>query len=57
MKISLITGIMFRSSSINIKRIDHHYENKNLILKYRDLTDRTNLLQICYQIKNTYNNE
>ena len=48
---------MFRSSSINIKRIDHLYENKNLILKYIDITDRTNLLQICYQIKNTYNNE
>lgn len=57
MKISLITSIIFRPNSINIKRIDHLYENKNLILKYRDLTDRTNLLQIYYQIKNTYNNK
>ena len=52
-----VWGIIRRSSSINTKRIDHLYENKNLILRHGDLTDGTNLLQLCYEIKNTYNNE
>ena len=52
-----VWGIIRRSSSINTKRIDHLYENKNLILRHGDLTDGANLLQIFYEIKKTYNNE
>ena len=44
-------GIIRRSSSINTKRIDHLYHNKNLILRYGDLTDGSNLLKILYEIK------
>ena len=46
-----IYGIIRRSSSINTKRINHLYENKNLILKYGDLTDPANLLMILADIK------
>ena len=49
-----VHGIKRRSSSINTKRIDHLYENKNLILKYGDLTDPANLLMIITNIKNKY---
>ena len=50
----IVWGIIRRSSSINTKRIDHLFNNKNLILKYGDLTDTSNLLNIFYQIKNKY---
>jgi GDPmannose 4,6-dehydratase len=46
-----VWGIIRRSSSINTKRIDHFYHNKNLILRYGDLTDGSNLLKILYEIK------
>ena len=46
-----VWGIIRRSSSINTKRIDHLYHNKNLILRYGDLTDGSNLLKILYEIK------
>ena len=50
-----VWGLIRRSSCINTKRINHLYSNKNLILRYGDLTDGTNLLQIFYEIKNKYN--
>ena len=50
----IIWGIIRRSSSINTNRIDHIFSNKNLILKYGDLSDGTCLLEILYDIKNTY---
>jgi len=50
----IIYGIIRRSSSINTSRIDHIFDNKNLILKYGDLSDGTCLLEILYEIKNKY---
>jgi GDPmannose 4,6-dehydratase len=50
-----VYGIIRRSSSINTKRIDHLFHNKNLILKYGDLSDGTCILQILLEIKE--NNE
>jgi len=49
-----VWGIIRRSSHINTQRIDHLYVNKNLILRYGDLSDPANLLHIMYEIKNTY---
>ena len=46
-----VYGIIRRSSSINTKRIDHLFHNKNLILKYGDLSDGTCILQILLEIK------
>jgi GDPmannose 4,6-dehydratase len=43
-----------RSSSINTNRIEHIFQNKNLILRYGDLSDGTCLLEILYDIKNKY---
>ena len=50
----VVYGIIRRSSSINTERIDYLYENKNLILRYGDLTDSTNLVHILEEIKNNY---
>lgn len=49
-----VWGIIRRSSDINTGRIEHLYGNKNLILRYGDLTDNANLLHIMYEIKSTY---
>jgi len=51
-----VYGIIRRSSSINTQRIGHLYSNKNLILKYGDMTDAANLLMIVSEIKNNYPN-
>ena len=51
-----VWGIVRRSSDINTHRIDHLYENPNLIIKYGDMTDGSNLLHLLYQIKETYSN-
>ena len=51
-----VWGIIRRSSSINTSRIDHIFSNPNLILKYGDLSDSSCLLEILYNIKNTYPN-
>ena len=48
----IIYGIIRRSSNINTNRIDHIFDNKNLFLRYGDLTDGSNLLNIFYEIKN-----
>ena len=50
----IVWGIIRRSSSINTNRIDHLMKNKNLILKYGDLSDGTCLLEILCEIKNKY---
>ena len=50
----MVWGIIRRSSDINTQRIDHLYANKNLTLRYGDLTDSANLLHIFYEIKNSY---
>jgi GDPmannose 4,6-dehydratase len=50
----IVYGIIRRSSSINTERIEHLYENKNLILRYGDLTDISNISMILSEIKETY---
>ena len=49
-----VWGIIRRSSSINTHRIEHIFKNKNLILKYGDLSDGSCMLEILYQIKASY---
>ena len=51
-----VWGIIRRSSDINTHRINHLYKNKNLILRYGDMTDSSNLLHIMYEIKESYPN-
>lgn len=48
----IVWGIIRRSSSINTSRIDEIFDK--LILRYGDLTDSSNLLNILTEIKNTY---
>ena len=50
----IVYGIIRRSSDINTHRIDHLYNNKDLILRYGDMTDSSNLLHIVNEIKNNY---
>ena len=50
----IVWGLIRRSSQINTQRINHLYENNNLILRYGDLSDGTNLHKILTEIKNTY---
>jgi len=49
-----VWGVIRRSSDINTHRIDHLYDNANLILRYGDMTDSPNLLHIMYEIKSAY---
>jgi len=49
-----VWGIIRRCSNINTQRIAHIYNHENLTLKYGDLTDSSNLLNILYLIKQTY---
>ena len=49
-----VWGIIRRSSDINTHRIDHLYNHQNLIIKYGDMTDGSNLLHLLYQIKEKY---
>jgi len=41
-----VHGVVRRSSSINTKRIDHIYNNKNLFLHYGDVTDSLSLINL-----------
>jgi len=50
----IVWGLIRRNSNINTERIEHLYKNKNLILRYGDLTDSSNLLHIMYEIKQKY---
>ena len=50
----IVWGLIRRASDINTNRINHLYENDNLILRYGDMTDSSNLLHILYEIKETY---
>ena len=47
-----VWGIIRRSSNINTNRIDHIFDK--LVLRYGDLTDSSNLLNVLMEIKNTY---
>ena len=42
----MVHGIIRRSSSINTRRIDHIYGDKNLKLHYGDITDSLSLTDI-----------
>ena len=50
----LVYGIIRRSSSLNTQRIDHLYDNPNLILRYGDLSDSSCLSSIVNEIKQKY---
>jgi GDPmannose 4,6-dehydratase len=50
----IVWGIIRRSSSINTARIDHLYDNPNLILKYGDLSDSSCISSIVNEIKQKY---
>jgi len=52
----IVWGLIRRSSDINTHRIDHLYKNKDLVLRYGDMTDSSNLLHVMYEIKNLYPN-
>ena len=52
-----VWGIIRRGSSINTERIEHIFLEPNLKLRYGDLSDGINLLNIVHEIKNTYNND
>ena len=47
-----VYGAIRRASDINTNRIDHIYNNKNLILKYGDMTDSPNMTHVLYEIRN-----
>jgi GDPmannose 4,6-dehydratase len=47
-----VWGILRRSSNMNTQRIEHIFSQLNL--RYGDLTDSSNLLNILMEIKNTY---
>jgi GDPmannose 4,6-dehydratase len=47
----IVYGIIRRSSSINTTRINHIYNNKNLNLRYGDLSDSINIAKILHEIK------
>ena len=49
-----VWGVSRRASDINTKRIDHLYSNKKMFLRYGDMTDSVNLVNILYEIKKTY---
>lgn len=46
-----VWGLLRRASDFNTKRIEHLFNNKNLILKYYDLTDSCCILNILNKIK------
>ena len=46
-----VYGVVRRASDINTHRIDHLYNNKNLILKYGDMTDSPNMTHVLYEIR------
>ena len=52
-----VWGIIRRASDIKTNRIDHLYTNKNLILRYGDLSDTTNITGILLEIKKKYENK
>ena len=53
----IVWGIVRRASDINTNRIDHLYGHKNLIIRYGDITDGSNLLHLLFKIDETYHEE
>tara|TARA_Y100000389_G_C17466804_1_gene526390 strand:+ start:212 stop:1252 length:1041 start_codon:yes stop_codon:yes gene_type:complete len=52
-----VWGLIRRSSNFNTQRIDHLYNNKNLFLRYGDLTDSCSVNNIITEIINNYKSE
>lgn len=52
-----VWGTCRRASNLNTQRIDHLYNHPNLTVRYGDMTESSNLLQLLYQIKDTYSQE
>lgn len=52
----IVYGLIRRSSSINTNRIQNIFHNKNLKLKYGDMTDQSSLFNILNLIKNDHPN-
>jgi GDPmannose 4,6-dehydratase len=50
----IVWGTLRRSSTINTGRVDHIFDNENLILRYGDLSDTSSLVNIFHEIKNAY---
>ena len=50
----IVFGLLRRSSDINTHRINHLYHDKNLILRYNDLSDTSNFLHILSDIRDNY---
>ena len=51
-----VWGIIRRSSDINTHRIEHLRSDPQLILRYGDMTDGSNILSILQDIKHKYEN-
>jgi GDPmannose 4,6-dehydratase len=49
-----VWGLIRRSSNINTQRIDHIYNHSSLVLKYYDLSDSSNIVNIINEIYTTY---
>jgi GDPmannose 4,6-dehydratase len=46
----IVYGMIRRSSSINTNRIDHLFHNKNLLLRYGDMSDTTCFINVLTEI-------
>jgi GDPmannose 4,6-dehydratase len=49
-----VWGMCRRASNFNTQRIEHLYNHERLTIRYGDMTESSNLLQLMYQIKDTY---
>lgn len=52
-----VWGIVRRSSSINTGRIEHIFHNESLYLRYGDLADPVNIMNILNEIRTKYSSE
>ena len=52
-----VWGIIRRSSSINTGRIEHIFHNQSLYLRYGDLADPVNIMNILNEIRTKYRSE
>ena len=52
-----VWGIIRRSSSINTGRIEHIFHNQSLYLRYGDLADPVNIMNILNEIRTKYKSE
>ena len=49
-----VWGTCRRASNFNTQRIEHLYNHDHLSIRYGDMTESSNLLQLMYQIKDSY---